>query len=67
MLGPGNEMAAEEALTAWPQGLQVGGGINEGNAGHWIIKGAEKVSSDPLRTGLNVPMDIFIAPGLKMH
>lgn len=43
MLGPGNEEAAEEALKAWPQSLQVGGGINEANAKKWIDKGAEKV------------------------
>lgn len=43
MLGPGNEEAAEEALKAWPQSLQVGGGINEVNAKKWIGKGAEKV------------------------
>lgn len=43
MLGPGNEEAAEEALKAWPQSLQVGGGINEANAKKWIGKGAEKV------------------------
>lgn len=43
MLGPGNEEAAEEALKAWPQSVQVGGGINEANAKTWIDKGAEKV------------------------
>ena len=43
MLGPGNEAAAREALRAWPQGLQVGGGINPGNAQSWIDKGANKV------------------------
>lgn len=43
MLGPGNEKAAEEALKAWPQSLQVGGGINETNAKKWIDRGAEKV------------------------
>ena len=43
MLGPGNEEAAEEALKAWPQSLQVGGGINEANVKKWIGKGAEKV------------------------
>ena len=26
MLGPGNEEAAREALTAWPGGFQIGGG-----------------------------------------
>ena len=43
MLGPGNEQAAQEALSAWPGALQVGGGINERNAKLWIDKGAEKV------------------------
>jgi phosphoribosylformimino-5-aminoimidazole carboxamide ribotide isomerase len=45
MLGPGNEEAAQEALAAWPSGLQVGGGINETNARQWIDRGAEKVFS----------------------
>ena len=44
MLGPGNEEAAREALTTWPRGLQVGGGITDQNAGEWIEKGAEKVT-----------------------
>ncbi|KAI9729978.1 MAG: Enzyme that catalyzes the fourth step in the histidine pathway [Cirrosporium novae-zelandiae] len=43
MLGPGNEDAAKEALAAWPNGLQVGGGINDENAAQWINWGAEKV------------------------
>ena len=43
MLGPGNEEAAKEALSAWPGHLQVGGGINDGNAKDWIDAGAEKV------------------------
>lgn len=43
MLGPGNKDAAREALAAWPGGLQVGGGINDGNAKEWIEAGAEKV------------------------
>ncbi|KIV99324.1 1-(5-phosphoribosyl)-5-[(5-phosphoribosylamino)methylideneamino] imidazole-4-carboxamide isomerase [Verruconis gallopava] len=43
MLGPGNEDAAKEALAAWPNGLQVGGGITDKNAGLWIDCGAEKV------------------------
>lgn len=42
-LGPGNDAAAEEALAAWPNGLQVGGGITGENAGAWIERGAEKV------------------------
>ena len=43
MLGPGNEVAAQEALSVWSGALQVGGGINESNAKQWIEKGAEKV------------------------
>ena len=43
MLGPGNETAAQDALSAWPGALQLGGGINEMNAKQWIEKGAEKV------------------------
>ena len=43
MLGPGNETAAQEALSTWPGALQLGGGINESNAKQWIEKGAEKV------------------------
>lgn len=43
MLGPGNEEAVEDALAAWPRALQVGGGINDKNAKHWIDKGASKV------------------------
>jgi phosphoribosylformimino-5-aminoimidazole carboxamide ribotide isomerase len=43
MLGPGNENAAQEALEAWPRGLQVGGGITDANARQWIERGAEKV------------------------
>ncbi|KAF8165348.1 hypothetical protein B0H34DRAFT_649555 [Crassisporium funariophilum] len=42
-LGPGNDEAALEALSAWPDGLQVGGGINEKNAKYWIDAGASKV------------------------
>lgn len=44
MLGGGNDVAAKEALKAWPGGLQVGGGINDKNAKGWIDAGAEKVN-----------------------
>lgn len=44
MLGPGNEVAAQEALRQWWGGLQVGGGINEKNALQWIENGAGKVA-----------------------
>lgn len=43
MLGPGNERAAHAALAAWPEGLQVGGGINPHNAQEWLARGASKV------------------------
>lgn len=43
MLGPGNEEAAREALSAWPNGLQVGGGITDKNAAQWIQWGASQV------------------------
>lgn len=42
-LGPGNELAAREALSAWPGGLQIGGGINEQNAADWLDAGASHV------------------------
>jgi phosphoribosylformimino-5-aminoimidazole carboxamide ribotide isomerase len=40
MLGPGNQDAACEAITAFPGGLQVGGGINSRNARDWLDAGA---------------------------
>ncbi len=43
MLGPGNEKAATEALSAWPGGMQIGGGINLENAKSWLYKGASHV------------------------
>ncbi|NOR25772.1 MAG: phosphoribosylformimino-5-aminoimidazole carboxamide ribotide isomerase [Desulforhopalus sp.] len=43
MLGPGNQLAAEEALAAWPGGMQLGGGIDPDNAGSWLDKGASHV------------------------
>jgi phosphoribosylformimino-5-aminoimidazole carboxamide ribotide isomerase len=43
MLGPGNDEAAREALEAWPGGLQVGGGIKDGNCREWVERGAERV------------------------
>lgn len=42
-LGPGNEDAAREALSAWPGGLQIGGGITADNAPDWLAAGASKV------------------------
>ncbi len=43
MLGPGNEAAATEALTAFPRGLQIGGGITHENAGYYLQAGASHV------------------------
>jgi phosphoribosylformimino-5-aminoimidazole carboxamide ribotide isomerase len=43
MLGPGNQLAAAEALAAWPGGMQVGGGITEANAVAWLDQGASHV------------------------
>lgn len=40
MLGGGNEEAAREALAAWPDGMQVGGGITADNAVFWLDQGA---------------------------
>ncbi|MCC5847814.1 MAG: phosphoribosylformimino-5-aminoimidazole carboxamide ribotide isomerase [Verrucomicrobia bacterium] len=42
-LGPGNRDAAREALAAWPNGLQLGGGVNDANANEWLGAGAEKL------------------------
>ncbi|KAJ7771361.1 hypothetical protein DFH07DRAFT_804070 [Mycena maculata] len=42
-LGPGNDAAARDALSAWPGGLQIGGGINGINALEWLNAGASKV------------------------
>ncbi len=43
MLGPGNEEAARQALAAFPDGLQIGGGINADNAASWLDRGASHV------------------------
>ena len=42
-LGPGNDEAAREALATYPGGLQIGGGIHEGNAAEWLAAGASHV------------------------
>lgn len=39
-LGPGNDDAARQALEAFPQGLQIGGGITADNAKYWLDAGA---------------------------
>lgn len=43
MLGPGNEKEALKALSAYPNGLQIGGGINADNAGFYLDHGASHV------------------------
>lgn len=43
MLGAGNETPAREALTAYPGGMQIGGGINLDNAQKWLDAGASHV------------------------
>jgi phosphoribosylformimino-5-aminoimidazole carboxamide ribotide isomerase len=43
MLGPGNETVAIEAMQAFSNGLQVGGGISQDNASEWIKHGASHV------------------------
>lgn len=42
-LGPGNDDAAREALSAWPGGMQIGGGITADNASLWLDHGASHV------------------------
>jgi len=42
-LGPGNEDAAARALEAYPNGLQIGGGISVANAADWLERGASHV------------------------
>ncbi len=42
-LGPGNQQAAETALAAWPNGMQLGGGVTIENAAHWLDAGASHV------------------------
>lgn len=42
-LGRNNDTAAKEALKAWPNGLQVGGGINLDNALEYLDAGASHV------------------------
>ncbi|MDA8138109.1 MAG: phosphoribosylformimino-5-aminoimidazole carboxamide ribotide isomerase [Desulfobacteraceae bacterium] len=42
-LGAGNQQAAEEALAAWPGGMQLGGGVSLDNAADWLAAGAAAV------------------------
>ena len=43
MLGPGNDVAAKEALATFPGGMQVGGGVSLDNARSWLEAGASHV------------------------
>ena len=43
MLGSGNDSEARSALTAFPGGLQIGGGINATNGRGWLDAGASHV------------------------
>ncbi len=43
MLGAGNEAAARSALQAFPDGLQIGGGVTPDNAAAWLADGASAV------------------------
>lgn len=42
-LGPGNDAAARKALAAYPEGLQLGGGVRVENASEWLDAGASHV------------------------
>ena len=42
-LGSGNTDAARDALSAWPSGMQIGGGINIRNAVDWLEAGASEI------------------------
>ncbi|MFH0727457.1 MAG: phosphoribosylformimino-5-aminoimidazole carboxamide ribotide isomerase [Pseudomonadota bacterium] len=42
-LGPGNEAVSRAALSAWPGGMQLGGGVNIDNAAGWLEAGAGAV------------------------
>ena len=42
-LGQGNQAAARSALSRWPGGMQVGGGIDADNAADWLDAGASHV------------------------
>ena len=43
LLGPGSEDAARSALAAYPNGMQLGGGITPDNAASWLEAGASHV------------------------
>lgn len=43
MLGKGNEVAAQQTLAAYRDGMQIGGGISVDNARQWLDAGASHV------------------------
>jgi phosphoribosylformimino-5-aminoimidazole carboxamide ribotide isomerase len=43
LLGPGNEAEARSALSAYPGGMQIGGGVTLDNARDWLEAGASHV------------------------
>ena len=53
MLGPRNEEAALSALRAYPNGLQIGGGINPQNAAKYLDAGGSLL--DPLHPHPTAP------------
>jgi phosphoribosylformimino-5-aminoimidazole carboxamide ribotide isomerase len=55
MLGEGNEGAALEALRAFSEGLQIGGGIRIENAEFYLLKGASHV----IVTSWLIPQDLI--------
>lgn len=60
-LGAGNEQAAQEALSTWPGGLQIGGGIRRENASEWLTAGASHVivtSSIFSKEGIFLPEEL---------
>jgi len=42
-LGPGNYEAAKQALSSYPNGLQMGGGVTKENATQWLEAGASHI------------------------
>ncbi len=42
-LGPNNEIAAKNALSSWPNGMQIGGGITAENAKTYLDMGASHI------------------------
>jgi phosphoribosylformimino-5-aminoimidazole carboxamide ribotide isomerase len=70
MLGPGSEEAARQALAAWPNKLQIGGGINDQNARQWTEAGAEKVrtlTSNMMLVGYDVGGHLTLTKDLVGH